>query len=856
MDKQNIDSLINWLDFYGQYIKTPITPAGANKMHASCPFGTHKDKNPSFWFTTDKGLFKCESCGVSGNATRFLSIVEGISTSEAYKKLCEIAGVSEDEKKKAGTYTLKEYALEKRLPLDYLASLGVRNGYNSRYVEMPYIDESGSVLSVRKRMPHNARQRFLWNKGAKLIPYGLWRLEDARTLGYVVLVEGESDAQTLWYLGIPALGMPGASSFNEDHAKLLLDIPLIYLHVENDRGGKTAKRRVAQSLLACGYTGVVKAWSCAKHNDHKDPSSLFCAEDQSAFTIIHGLLQDASVMILEQAAMGEMPGLEDAPIKLRVPNGYDLNAGGIYEANQKTGLLEDTPFCWTPLLITKILYAEDGTVKAEVAFRENGSWHFHTLPRDALLSSRTVVRLGAYSADVNSENAAAVVRWFSSLQCGNTSLIPRVKSVTRYGWIGDDFKAFMPGALGDYVFEPASFGRAANAGQCAGSLDEWLSAMKPHRQHPLFRFILAAAFATPLLKILVQRIFMIYNWGDSRGGKTAALIAALSVWGNPDDLRMSFNSTNVALERTVGFMTDLPFGINERQLAGSKQEHLEKIVYTLSEGQGRGRGMKEGGVQQQVLWRSIIIANGEEPLAADSSQTGVSSRAIELFGKPFESEEDAAAMYSITSDQHGYAGIAYIQKLITADHDAIRTCRKDFIQKLSSDTHSRNFVAAIATVCTADYLVEHWLYGVERAQAWETALWMGMKILGMLDGANTQNVNERAFDFITDWITSNRKQFTDDFTGAARFGMIETANQRAYIVSTVFNDALKSHGFAPGKVRRWLAEQGHIEVEVRSGEVRDTVQRRMLGISTRMVCFKIPQLIDQWSEDVDEDIPF
>jgi putative DNA primase/helicase len=38
--------------------------------------------------------------------------------------------------------------------------------------------------------------------------YGLWRLEKIRRVGWVVLVEGESDTQTLWIHGIPALGIP------------------------------------------------------------------------------------------------------------------------------------------------------------------------------------------------------------------------------------------------------------------------------------------------------------------------------------------------------------------------------------------------------------------------------------------------------------------------------------------------------------------------------------------------------------------------------------------------------------------------------------------------------------------------
>ena len=72
-----------------------------------------------------------------------------------------------------------------------------------------------------------------------------------------------------------------------------------------------------------------------------------------------------------------------------------------------------------------------------------------------------------------------------------------------------------------------------------GTLEAWVASMAPHRNRPRFRFILAASFAAPLLAIIKQRIFFVYNWGGSRGGKTAALKAALSAWGDPERLMLT-----------------------------------------------------------------------------------------------------------------------------------------------------------------------------------------------------------------------------------------------------------------------------------------------------------------------------
>ena len=63
----------------------------------------------------------------------------------------------------------------------------------------------------------------LWRKGDKPLLYGLSRLQEARDAGHVVLVEGESDAQTLWLHRFPALGVPGASNWREDRDAAHLD---------------------------------------------------------------------------------------------------------------------------------------------------------------------------------------------------------------------------------------------------------------------------------------------------------------------------------------------------------------------------------------------------------------------------------------------------------------------------------------------------------------------------------------------------------------------------------------------------------------------------------------------------------
>ena len=58
---------------------------------ACCPF--HSEKTPSFTVSPDKQIYKCFSCGASGNAFNFIMDYDHIEFKEAIKVLGEKAGV-------------------------------------------------------------------------------------------------------------------------------------------------------------------------------------------------------------------------------------------------------------------------------------------------------------------------------------------------------------------------------------------------------------------------------------------------------------------------------------------------------------------------------------------------------------------------------------------------------------------------------------------------------------------------------------------------------------------------------------------------------------------------------------------
>src|SRR5829696_6060254 len=145
--------------------------------------------------------------------------------------------------------TLENYAAYVSLPVEHLKALSLEQYYRlgKPAVRMPYLDEAGEeVLLVRSRVSLTGKPKILTRKGDKHRLYGLWKLEEAREAGYAVLVEGESDAQTLWFHDVPGVGIPSANGWKAEWAPDLEGIDHLYFVVEDD-AGEQCWRKLAET---------------------------------------------------------------------------------------------------------------------------------------------------------------------------------------------------------------------------------------------------------------------------------------------------------------------------------------------------------------------------------------------------------------------------------------------------------------------------------------------------------------------------------------------------------------------------------------------------------------------------------
>lgn len=883
----DIDRLVNYEKEYRNVIKKAMVSDG--HLTGLCPF--HDDKNNSFSVDLATGKWHCFAEDEGGNYVSFYAKLHGIDTKEAYKKILEEYGVSREEQqeqaKRDKSYTLAQYAFEKRLPEEWLQkecflSTGKDRKDGTLYMKIPYLDENGKESTYRKRYAH---KDFRWKYGSagKIGLYGEWKLSRIRDAGYAAIVEGESDSQSMWYMGISTLGVPGASMFKPHMAGMLQDLR-IYIHQEQDRGGETFMKKMLSGLREGGFLGEVYRWSCGAIKGCKDPSDVYMkfGKEEAAKKILK-LIKGAEKIDLDEPE--EIPeAVKGAPVNLRQPEGWIYSDKGISRIDEK----EYTPkmVCRTPIILTQRLKSlETGEEKIEIAFKRDGEWHRAIYPRSTIFTARAITVLADLGCTVTSENAKQVVRFLSALEAENIDIIQKADATSTFGW--QPGRRFIPGREQGIVLDIDPSQKGMAAAYCRnGDMEHWIRTMAPHRERDKFRFILSASFAAPLLRILKQRIFFVYNWGGSKGGKTAALKAALSAWGDPDRLMVNFNATQVGLERTASFYCDLPLGIDERQLAGKNQESLEKTIYMIASGTGKIRGSKGGGLQAIHQWRTVALATGEEPLSTETSQTGVSTRVLEIYGGPFDDEKQASLMHQEAPMNCGWAGPEFIEELIGIDEREICDKYEEMSKYVASISQGKSgsHVAGIAAVALADSMIDSWFFSGEnrdqeeakcdqseeksdqknqkrnetlqiRNDSWERAKQMAASILQEQMNSDTGDVNENAVQFIVDWVLSNRLYFGEKAIGTC-LGTTSESGNIVYIFPSTLNQALTKAGYSPRKTLKYMAERGLITSSERKDHKGKTYQvtKRFDNRLCKFVEFFIGQLSEKEDPlDIDDE---
>lgn len=525
---------------------------------------------------------------------------------------------------------------------------------------------------------------------------------------------------------------------------------------------------------------------------------------------------------------------------------WNASDTGIY-GTDKLGF--EVVACYHPIMpVQRLINVDTREHKIQLAYRLSRRWDTVIVDRNVISDSRSIIGLSRYGIMVNSETGKALVRYLADVEQLNYDFIPEVASVGRLGWIeGYGFSPYEE----ELVFDGEETYRTRfESIQEHGSQEAWLNCVRAIRSgrtpgNVIARIVLAASFASVLVGPCHCLSFFVHLWGGSETGKSLSLVLAASVWANPEIgvYIQTFNATEVGKELGAAFCNSLPLIIDELQLVKDNRKDFDRMIYQLSEGVGRARGRKQGGLQKTPTWRNCVITTGEFPIISANSGEGAVNRTIEvdchdtkLFDEP---KKVATTLYS----NYGFAGREFVEHLmedgVVERVQVLQEAMQDTLK--TGDTMDKQ-TASAALILAADRLSEEWIFQ-------DGVLLHPEDISKYLVSKESVNQNSRALQYLYDFININQGRFSID---ADRQGEVwgDLDDDYAYIIRSKFDQILAEEGYNASAFLGWAKNTGNI---ICASDGRPTKPKRINGRVSRCVWLKMSNF-DNELDDIDDSL--
>lgn len=550
-------------------------------------------------------------------------------------------------------------------------------------VLVPLRDLAGRLWNVQRIKPDGAK---LFMKSARVS--GLHHLigtVDAQGCligaidphGWLLVAEGYATAATLY----EALGGVVAVAFNAGNLKpvceaLRAHYPTIKILIcaDNDQG--TEQRTGTNGGIKAAQDAARAVGGYVVH-----PQGL--PLDQSDFNDLYHLSGLSEVKGQVKAAMESSVMLNDhvsppsqtqAPETIKQKNAgsgrgsdgrFKGNAGGSYEVNDNGVFYhgfdkESKPR--PPMMICSPL-----RVTARTRDENENDWgylleftdplnnpKFWAMPSRLLAGDGAAYRENLLSMGLRIESGNEAKNLLSRyIQSSKTDV--NARCTERVGWFGDAF------VLPDEVIGNADDERVIfQAGSVtkspfvqAGALEDWVEYIAaPCAGNTRMVFAISCAFAGVLVEPAGVQSGGFHFVGDGSIGKSTALFVASSVFGARNYLR-TWRATDTALEATAAQHSDTLLVLDE--ISEVDPRVLGDIVYMLGNEQGKGRGLRTGGVRPTLTWRLLYLSTGEKRVsdivkeAGKTIKAGQETRLVNLKG-------DAGQGLGIFDTLNGFTG--------------------------------------------------------------------------------------------------------------------------------------------------------------------------------------------------------
>lgn len=485
--------------------------------------------------------------------------------------------------------------------------------------------------------------------------------------------------------------------------------------------------------------------------------------------------------------------------------------------------------CVHPIMpVRRLINIDEGDERLEIAYRKGRGWRSIIIEKSVVASSNSILQLAAYGVVVTSENAKLLSSYLLTMEQLNYDTISEDHSVGRLGWVLDH--GFSP-YVEKLIFDgEANFRHMFQSVRSCGDRQKWIDAMKSVRaEKSIGRIFLAASFASALIEPCGLLPFFVHAYGGQGTGKTVSLMIAASVWASPrlGDYLMSFNSTDVGQEMVAAFLNSLPMCMDELQIqASSGIKDYDRILYKLTEGQGRVRGTKTGGVRRVATWRNCILTTGEYPIINANSMSGASVRAIEIecVDKIYS---DLVGLCATINENYGFAGREFVEFIRDPENmKSINDLRVQIYHELQAAGGEDKQAASLSAILIADMVASTLFFQDGNQLTIED-------VMSLMTTKREIDANVRALEWVVEMIAVNTNHFVPNDFGdykAEVWGRVEAASY--YVIKSIFDREMQNAGYNSKSFLAWAKRKNLLRVD----KDRRTKNALVSGSVVKTVC--------------------
>ena len=535
-----------------------------------------------------------------------------------------------------------------------------------------------------------------------------------------------------------------------------------------------AERRVKKLAKELGFTGFSKSFNLYQKSLPPPPKR----EEQEQIAAFHDDMPTMEISLPDR--------------KMRICLGsWHIDEHGVWMQGPFTPIIACSHVILPVAVIENI---STKFISYRLAFRRGNDfgWQFFEIGGDDMASPTELTRILArrgvsISGGDRAKNLANFLRDMVDL---NISNLPNIRSFSRLGWIEDeDYTGFFPYIGGTEFDKTADFENIYKDIQQKGALAAWLKETIAVRKFSsTAKIVIAASFASPLIKPLGTMPFFLHLWSVGSGtGKSVAQMVAASVWGNPnigDGFFKTFQGTNVGMEILAGFLHSIPLFLDELQLTKDSHGNIQFSVYRLASGSGKLRSNKNLGINGSITWNNCFITSGETPLVKDTDGEGALNRVIEIECYADQKViKNGRKTASVVRLNYGHAGKIFIDNLCTEEgkQRALELYEKFYSACLENHTTEKQAMSA-STILVADALATEWIFKDDNALTVS-------EISEFLKSNDKVSLMRRCYESLCGWVGINANKFRGiqpEERGEC-FGLIDAKMKCACIIRPVFD---------------------------------------------------------------------